>query len=241
MRSILLLAALAAATTGCLTIGLGNPGGPGADPNQPPVDTDQDGINDRDEIDLGTDPSNADSDGDGLPDGLELSGGTNPLNPDSDGDGLDDGDEVDAGTDPRSANFAGSVSEVPCDAIVSVEPGSTAARVFFASGSPNFSGWEPGQQAIYEGERLINLARSGSTPAEPLGEFDRRAAFFDFAIGTSVIQLDDGSAWAIDSDDLFEAQDWRANDAIIVASPLGSGDPRLVNTTRCEVIRATPL
>ncbi|MDP5149758.1 thrombospondin type 3 repeat-containing protein [Rheinheimera baltica] len=54
-------------------------------------DTDNDGLNDYIETDIGTNPNLADSDNDGLNDGDELQAGTDPLNSDTDGDGLQDG------------------------------------------------------------------------------------------------------------------------------------------------------
>lgn len=58
----------------------------------PNKDTDGDGITDRDEKKLGTDPKNPDTDGDGLKDGEEYyTLKTDPKNPDTDGDGLTDG------------------------------------------------------------------------------------------------------------------------------------------------------
>jgi outer membrane protein OmpA-like peptidoglycan-associated protein len=58
-------------------------------------DSDQDGLSDDMEEELGTDPSNPDTDGDGLSDGQEFNiYKTSPLNADTDGDGLTDGDEV---------------------------------------------------------------------------------------------------------------------------------------------------
>jgi uncharacterized repeat protein (TIGR01451 family)/uncharacterized protein (TIGR03382 family) len=73
------------------------------------VDTDGDGLTDRREVELGTDPNDPDTDDDGLPDGLEVNTNTNPLDDDTDDDGLLDGNEdanhngtVDSGeTDPR--------------------------------------------------------------------------------------------------------------------------------------------
>jgi outer membrane protein OmpA-like peptidoglycan-associated protein len=50
-----------------------------------------------------TDPNKADSDEDGLDDGDEVKRGTKPLDPDTDGDGAFDGEEVDAGTNPIDA------------------------------------------------------------------------------------------------------------------------------------------
>ena len=62
------------------------------------IDSDGDGLFDRDEAVIGTDPYNPDTDGDGLSDGDEhfarYGNATDPLNPDSDFDGLKDGAEV---------------------------------------------------------------------------------------------------------------------------------------------------
>lgn len=66
------------------------------------VDSDGDGLTDKEEAQIGTDPFNPDTDGDGLSDGQEVHGTpfngqtikTDPLNPDSDWDGLKDGAEV---------------------------------------------------------------------------------------------------------------------------------------------------
>jgi len=58
------------------------------------IDTDDDGLIDFDEEELGTDPNDPDSDDDELMDGLEVNViGTDPLDDDSDDDGLLDGNE----------------------------------------------------------------------------------------------------------------------------------------------------
>ncbi len=78
------------------------------DPNDPsddvnsPVDNDQDGLSDEEELRIGTDPLDADSDDDGVRDGAEPNynqdsdddGQVNALDPDSDNDGLFDGTEL---------------------------------------------------------------------------------------------------------------------------------------------------
>jgi hypothetical protein len=76
----------------------------GTDPNNP--DTDGDELLDGEEVKrLSTKPLNPDTDADALSDGEEvLRRGTGPLNPDSDGDALTDGDEVARGTDPLKAD-----------------------------------------------------------------------------------------------------------------------------------------
>ncbi len=64
-------------------------------------DPDGDGINNRDEIDLGTDPLNSDTDRDNLTDYEELyQYHTDPLLEDTDGDGLTDYDDVKLGFSP---------------------------------------------------------------------------------------------------------------------------------------------
>jgi len=64
-------------------------------------DSDGDGLSDKTERDLGTDPYNADSDGDALIDGDEVDiYGTDPLRPDTDQDHLKDSEEVAKKTDP---------------------------------------------------------------------------------------------------------------------------------------------
>ncbi len=77
----------------------------GTDPSD--ADTDDDAISDSDELDIGTNPTLDDTDRDGLLDGLECSIGTNPLQPDSDSDGMNDGWEYqyrDAGFNPSVDN-----------------------------------------------------------------------------------------------------------------------------------------
>jgi len=70
--------------------------------NGPDGDPDGDGLTNLQEYGYNTDPRNADTDGDGLDDGEEVDiYGTDPLNPDSDYDGLGDGAEVNTyGSDP---------------------------------------------------------------------------------------------------------------------------------------------
>jgi len=64
-------------------------------PLTPNVDSDGDGLSDKEERRIGTDPHNPDTDGDGLSDGDEvLKYHTNPMKVDTDGDGLSDGEEV---------------------------------------------------------------------------------------------------------------------------------------------------
>jgi len=66
------------------------------------LDTDGDGLTDKEEAELGTDPDKVDTDDDDLFDREEVKVyKTDPLNPDTDGDGYLDGAEVKAGYNPR--------------------------------------------------------------------------------------------------------------------------------------------
>jgi hypothetical protein len=67
-------------------------------------DSDNDGLKDSEEAELGTDPQKIDTDGDGLFDNEETSVyKTDPLNSDTDGDGFTDGSEVKNGYDPKGS------------------------------------------------------------------------------------------------------------------------------------------
>ena len=71
-------------------------------------DTDNDGLNDSYEVEIGTDPLDRDTDGDGLNDRAEVNLGTDPLDKDTDDDSLSDGDEVLIhGTDPLDRDTDG--------------------------------------------------------------------------------------------------------------------------------------
>jgi hypothetical protein len=77
----------------------------GLDPNNPAdalQDFDNDGLTNRQELDLDTNIRVADTDGDGLPDGQEITLGTNPLSSDTDGDGIRDLLEIQTGSDPTN-------------------------------------------------------------------------------------------------------------------------------------------
>lgn len=75
------------------------------------VDTDGDGMSDKEEGLYGTDPNSPDSDNDGLTDRDEIKVfETDPNNSDTDADSFSDGDEVRAGYDPKGT---GKLFEIP--------------------------------------------------------------------------------------------------------------------------------
>jgi hypothetical protein len=106
----------------------------GLNPNNPAdalQDFDNDGLTNRQELDLGTDIRVADTDGDGINDGEEVNSGadgfvTNPLLVDTDGDGIRDLLEIQTGShpiDPNSRNLSqalNSISVTPTDFVIIV-------------------------------------------------------------------------------------------------------------------------
>jgi len=69
------------------------------------ADPDADGLTNLEEFQSATNPNEADTDNDGLNDGDEVNThNTNPNNTDTDGDGISDGGEVNAGLDPLDAS-----------------------------------------------------------------------------------------------------------------------------------------
>ena len=87
-----------------------------AQESRTPRDSDGDGLSDFDELTkYNTDPFKEDTDNDGLTDGLEIELGTNPLKRDTDNGGVDDGIEVlRDGTDPTLATDD-LVDKLSCD------------------------------------------------------------------------------------------------------------------------------
>lgn len=72
------------------------------------ADSDSDGLSNKQEIEIGTNPKKSDTDDDGLSDGDEVNiYGTDPLKADTDEDGLSDGDEPHIGLDPTNPETFG--------------------------------------------------------------------------------------------------------------------------------------
>ena len=88
------------------------------------VDTDNDGLTDAKEIELGTSLTVNDTDNDGLTDGSEVHNhSSDPLEIDTDGDGLNDSYEVDLDTDPLEIDTDGDGLNDSYELDIGIDPG----------------------------------------------------------------------------------------------------------------------
>ena len=93
------------------------------------LDTDGDGLPDRVEAELGTDPRSPDTDGDGLSDKVEVDATkTDPVDADTDDGGVPDGIEVQAETDPLDGTDDYGTSVASGDNVFGCDGGSTPSR-----------------------------------------------------------------------------------------------------------------
>jgi formylglycine-generating enzyme required for sulfatase activity len=93
------------------------------------ADTDNDGVNDGQEVTDATNPLVADSDGDGLSDGDEKTRTTDPLLSDTDGDSYSDGYEVQFSANPKSS------ASFPTYSLTLANNGSATGGTFAKSGT----------------------------------------------------------------------------------------------------------
>ncbi|WP_276302612.1 hypothetical protein [Halorussus lipolyticus] len=85
-----------------------------------------------------TDPMLADSDDDGLPDGKELELGTDPSRIDTDDDGIPDGDELDYDTDPTLHDYQGpEISILQAIFETTAIPPETTYRIGYSASDPS--------------------------------------------------------------------------------------------------------
>ncbi len=109
------------------------------------LDLDGDGLPDRLELELGTDPLKNDTDGDGLNDALEhFEISTDPLLNDSDVDGVSDGEEVLSGTFPRLNDSDGDGLIDGTEVLLGTDPLSRDTdRDMLSDGTEVLSGTDP--------------------------------------------------------------------------------------------------
>lgn len=146
-------------------------------------DPDGDGLSNKEEAELGTDPDSSDSDGDGIDDSEEIADGLDPLSADSDGDGLPDGDEHALGADPLMADSDG-------DGIVDgleADNDSDPTNKFSWPGNgiwPDFSANAPESTTYGMGEVLPNLmGRDLNREEVNLNQFYGNVILLDFSAG----------------------------------------------------------
>jgi hypothetical protein len=170
---------------------------PEADTEEGGKDADGDGLNDRREAELGTDPSLADTDEDGLTDGAEArEHRTNPLAADSDTDGVLDGDEVALGTDPNDPNNGAP----PADVAVATEEEPAVAE---EAAAPVEEAVAPAEEAAAPVDEapIVEEAPVSTTPGDTDGDGLEDA--IEFELGTDPYTLDTDQDGLTDGDEYY--------------------------------------
>ncbi len=137
------------------------------------LDSDGDGLGDREEETAGTSLSIADTDGDGLPDGLETQYGlggqvSDPTRRDTDADGQDDRAESMAGTDPWNASDLFELTAItqPTADFLRIQWPAVSGRhyqLYFTAALSNNASFEPaGGSVVIEN----NVARYDESPTQ---------------------------------------------------------------------------
>ena len=154
-------------------------------------DSDGDGISNKDELDLGTDPDLADTDGDGVDDGVEQDNGSDPLNPDSDDDGLTDGEEASLGTSATNADSDGDGYLDGWEVDAGTDPANAESVIYQGgwpynpnkdeAGAPDLSG-----ATVAMGEMLAHF--------KAVDQFGDEVDIYDF-YGTTPMIVDFSTAW----------------------------------------------
>lgn len=155
-------------------------------------DADGDGLNDRREAELGTDPSLADTDEDGLTDGAEVRDHrTNPLAADSDTDGVLDGDEVALGTDPNDPNNGAPAA----DAVAEEAPAAVE--------EPPVEEAAPAEEVVApaEEEVVADEVPAAATPGDTDGDGLEDA--IEFELGTDPYAVDTDQDGLTDGDEYY--------------------------------------
>ncbi|MCB0209685.1 MAG: serine/threonine-protein kinase [Anaerolineae bacterium] len=181
-------------------------------------DTDQDGIDDFDEVDrIGSDPLKSDTDGDGLKDGFEVSQGLNPLSEDTDGDGLLDARDPDPGSTPTPTMTATPLptsTPLPTETPPPTEtptpgPTATATNTFTpapptATNTPDASRGKLAFQSSRNGNNeiyVMNLDGSGQTNLTNSPGDDRSPLWSPDGLSIAFVSWrDDQGVWVMDAD-----------------------------------------
>lgn len=168
--------------------GLTNHQEEGAHTNPDDYDTDDDGLNDYQEVRIyKTDPNNPDTDGDGMMDGLEVYVGRNPLVPDNPEPGTGSrGGSGEGDTTPQADQDSTPPAEAPAESRESSEAPALAGHTYLNEACRFYfhypSGWEVKSAEFYtmlDGTKAdfptVILARSGSGANDDIALNTRQA------------------------------------------------------------------
>lgn len=156
------------------------------------ADADGDGLSNKEEADLGTDPESADSDADGLDDGAEIEFGSDPLDADGDGDGLLDGEEQSHGTDPNGADSDGDGYLDGWEVAEGADPADDDSVIYEGGWPYNPNKDDLGDPSIGDSEAEVGEQMARFKFVDPHGD---EVDIYDFAGQGKPIVLDIAAEW----------------------------------------------
>lgn len=205
-------------------------------------DADEDGIDDGDNCPFDFNPNQTDTDGDGIGDkcefDLDLDGidddadnclfDFNPNQADADGDGIGDACEFDLPTATLT------ITDIYGGDIIELSDG-TVWDVFYTLG------WWPGDSVTVDFSEITNLDADDSVSATQIGivvTHSNVGAVYDDG---AIVELFDGSAWAISFLDQIQVRLWLVPQAVVVVQNTFGVTYSLIREIDGMIVSATPL
>ena len=164
------------------------------------VDTDNDGLPDAFELELGWNPNSADADGDGLTDTQEFAAGTDPNNADTDGDGVNDLDEViNLHSNPIVVDFDGTQTAI---STISGSNGTPVSGIWATSGDSIYAQSKNGELSYsvnitQAGTYVVDLTAKNKNPLLKTSSFQLGMTVDGASAGTQTLESTSSAAGTV--------------------------------------------
>jgi hypothetical protein len=144
--------------------------------------------------------------------------------------------------DPNATALRGSVRATFCDEFVELDdlPERGDRSIYWAAPGEDFSGWRGGDVVTLsaDGGRLTHMERDRAVTATLLGAAASRASIAGFQFNHTIIYLSDGGSYRVEIEDALTIRNWRLTETVHVVQPPSGSLFTLINTSRCETVRA---
>lgn len=144
--------------------------------------------------------------------------------------------------DPNAATASGAVRAAFCDVFVELRdlPERGDRSVYQAASGEDFAGWVSGDDVTLstDGRALTDTDRDRTVAATLLGAAASTASIAGFQYNNTIIFLSDGSSYRVEIEDALTVRNWRLTETVTVVQPASGSLFTLINTSRCETVRA---